>query len=103
MDALKRIKGLIVRRRYRFSEKAADELAADGLEEADILESIVNADRIKKTMRSSVRPGEKLYVIESPDYHGTLIYSKGKITREAGEEIYYVLISSKRSIRGNES
>jgi len=63
------------------------------------LESILNADCIKKTMRSRERPGEKLYVIESLDYHGTLVYSKGKITREAGEEIYYVLISSKRSSR----
>ena len=99
MDMLKRIKGLIVRRQYRFSDKAADELAADGLEEADILESILNADRIKKTMRSFVQPGEKLYVFEGPNYHGTLIYSKGKITREAGEEIFYVLISSKRSRR----
>ena len=99
MDVLTRIKGLILRRRYRFSRKARDELVADGLEETDTLESIMNADRIKKTIRSSERPGEKLYVIESPDFHGTLIYTKGKITREADEEIYYFLISSKKSRR----
>jgi hypothetical protein len=102
MDVLKRIKGLILRRRYRFSYKARDELVADGLEETDILEAIMNADRIKKTIRSSARPGEKLYVIESPDFHGTLIYTKGKFAQEAGKEIFYFLISSKRSKRGND-
>lgn len=101
MDVLTRIKGLILRRSYRFSYKARDELVADGLEETDILESIMNADRIKKTIRSSARPGDKLYVIESPDYHGTLIYTKGKFAQEGGEEIFYFLISSKRSTRGD--
>lgn len=94
-----RIKQLVVRRQYEFGDKAADELAADGLEEADVLESILKAERIKKTLRSFVQPEEKLYVIESRNYHGTLIYSKGKITKETGEETYYVLISSKRSRR----
>ncbi|HKQ49054.1 MAG TPA: hypothetical protein VJZ71_13370 [Phycisphaerae bacterium] len=102
MDVLTRIKGLILRQRYRFSEKAADELDADGLQEADVLESIMNADHIKKTIRSSAHTGEKLYVIESPDYHGTLIYTKGKFTKLEDEEIFYFLISSKRSRRGNE-
>lgn len=101
MDVLTRIKGLILRRRYRFSEKALDELAADGLEEADILESIMNADRIKKTIRSSVRPRDKRYVIEAHDYQGTLIYTKGKFAQQAGEEIFYFLISSKRSRRSD--
>ena len=99
MDILSRIKQLIVRKKYRFSRKATDELALDGLEEGDVLESIVNADRISKTMRSSVAPGEKLYVIQSRSYEGTLIYSKGKFAQEGDEEIFYFLISSKRSRR----
>jgi len=99
MDILTRIKQLIVREQYRFTSKAKNELLADGLDEADVLESILNADRITKTMRSSVQSGEKLYVIESRDYHGTLIYSKGKISPETDQEIYYILISSKRSSR----
>jgi len=57
--------------------------------------------RIKKTLRSRVNPEERIYVIEGQNYRGTLIYSKGKITKEAGEETYYVLISSKRSRRGD--
>lgn len=99
MDILTQIKRLIVRKQYRFSEKAADELAMDGLDEADILESILGADRIRKVIKSTVRPGEKLYVIESSNYSGTLIYSKGKIAHEDGAEFYYFLISTKRSRR----
>ncbi|MBI5765391.1 MAG: hypothetical protein HZA51_17925 [Planctomycetes bacterium] len=99
MDILTQIKRLIVRRQYRFSEKATDELALDGLDEADILESILMADRIRKTIISTIRSGEKLYVIESANYSGTLIYSKGKIAHEGGTEFYYFLISSKRSRR----
>ena len=101
MDVLQRIKRLIVRRRYRFTYKALRELHADALDPEDALESILNAQAIKKTIRSrsAARAGsrEKLYVIESFSYRGTLIYTKGKFAREAGEEIYYLLISSKRS------
>ena len=101
MDVLQRIKHLIVRGRYRFTYKALIELHADGLEPEDALESILNAQAIKKTIRSRrpdrVESREKLYVIENFTYRGTLIYTKGKIAREAGEEIYYLLISSKRS------
>lgn len=101
MDVLTRIKRLIVRRRYRFTAKAEIELEADGLAEADLLESILSARRIKMAIVSrnpeAIDQREMLYVIESPNYQGTLVYSKGKIAREAGEDIYYVFISSKRS------
>lgn len=97
MDVLSRIKSLIVHRRFRFTVKAADELEIDELEKEDVFESILNAKRIKKVLRSSRGRGEKLYVIESKNYKGTLIYSKGTIRREAGEEIYYIFISAKRS------
>lgn len=101
MDILHRIKHLIVRGRYRFTYKAARELHADNLEPEDALESILNATTIKKSIRSrSIRRGESremFYVIENFSYRGTLIYTKGKISREAAEEVYYLLISSKRS------
>jgi hypothetical protein len=97
MDVLRRIKSLIVRRRYRFTVKAADELEVDNLEEEDVFESILNATRISKTLRSTSRSGERLYVIESANYKGTLIYSKGAIRQDAGEEVYYIFISAKRS------
>ncbi len=61
------------------------ELDEDGLEPEDALEAVLNAQGIKKTMRSqSRRRGrvvEKLYVIESFTYRGTLLYTKGKIAR----------------------
>jgi hypothetical protein len=77
-------------------------LAADRLTEFDVAESILNAVAIDKTLRSlspyRARSTEYLYVIESPNLDGLVIYSKGKLVSEAGVEIYYVLISSKRAI-----
>jgi len=101
MDVLARIKRLIVRRRYRFAVKAFVELDEDRLEPEDALEAVLNAQAIKKTLRSQSprrgRVAEKLYVIESFNYRGTLLYTKGKIAREAGEEVYYFFISAKAS------
>ena len=101
MDVLLRIKSLIVRRQFRFTVKAADEMELDDLEEEDVLESILGAARINKTLRSTARPGEKLYVIQNASYTGKLIYSKGAIRREAGEETYYIFVSAKRSRFGD--
>ena len=105
MDVLQRIKHLIVRGRYRFTYNALRELHTDALDPEDVLESILKAQAIKKTVRSRglAKRGsrEKLYVIESFNYRGTLIYTKGKFAREAGEEIYYLLISSKHSTFGD--
>lgn len=101
MDLLSRIKRLVAAGRYRLTLKAQDELAADGLRPADAVESILNAQSIRKTLRSrSPRrgfAGEKLYVIESFNYSGALIYTKGTIKGEEGRQIFYLLISSKRS------
>ncbi len=69
MEVLARIKRLIVRRRYRFAVKALMELDQDGLEPEDALEAVLNAQGIKKTLRSQNprrgRVAEKLYVIET--------------------------------------
>jgi len=74
---------------------------ADGLTETDVLESILNANGIKKTLRTKnprTRKQEKLYIIESFTYDGLLIYTRGKIqTSKEGIEVLYLLISSKRS------
>jgi len=43
------------------------------------------------------RVSEKLYVIESFNYRGALLYTKRKIAREAGEEVYYFFILAKAS------
>ncbi len=44
--------------------------------------------------------GERLYVIHGFTYDGILVYTKGKLHRESGQEVYYVLISSKRAVEG---
>lgn len=101
MDVLVHIKRLIIGRHFQFSLKALDELDADGLEPQDALEAVLNARSIKKVLRSP-RPGhpgkaERLYVIEGIDYSGRTLYTKGKIVRRAGEEVFYFYISAKVS------
>jgi hypothetical protein len=99
MDVLVRIKRLVFQGRVRYTDKAIDEMAADGLEPSDVEESILNAQMIEKTLRSRSRlrwrSAERLYVIKSFSYTGTLIYTKGKIDRRESEEFFYVFVSAK--------
>jgi len=101
-DILVRIKRAVLAGRYVFSEKARLEMEADGLEEMDIAESILNAVAIYKKIRSTRssrnKAKEYLYIIQSPNLDGVAIYTKGKLVREAGEETYYFLVSSKRAL-----
>lgn len=102
MDVLVRIKRLVVARRVRFTTKATEERERDGLTVEDVLESILNANAIKKVLRSRSprrrRSAEHLYVIESPTFTGTWVYSKGTIRQQRGEEVFYVFVSAKLSI-----
>lgn len=99
MDVLTRIKKLAGR--VEFTLKAEEERLLDGLRVEDVLESILNATTIRKTLRSSsahrTSAREKLFIVESPSSDGVWIYTKGTIRRKAGSEIFYVLISSKIS------
>ena len=99
MDVLLRIKRLVLSGQVRFTSKAKEEMRADGIDAVDVYESIVSAQAISKTLRSRSpyrrHATEKLYVIKNYSYQGTPIYTKGKIEREAGHEVFYVLISSK--------
>ena len=78
------------------------ELEADGLTELDIVESIVNAVAIYKTIRSTClyrrQIREYLHIIQSTNLEGLMIYTKGKLVRESGVETYYFLISSKKAL-----
>jgi len=59
-----------------------------------------NAPAIFKVLRSrNPKTGktEKLYVIKGLTFDGFDIYTKGKILKKEGVDIFYVLISSKRS------
>ena len=101
-ETLVRIKRAILSGHYAFSEKASMELEADGLTELDIVESIVNAVAIYKTLRSTspyrLHAREYLHIIQSTNLEGLMIYTKGKLVQESGVETYYFLISSKRAL-----
>jgi hypothetical protein len=65
-----------------------------------VYESILNAPAIFKALRSrnpQTKAVEKLYVIKGLTFDGLDIYTKGKILRKLGVDIFYVLISSKRN------
>jgi len=104
MDVLLRIKRLVLRGWVQFTEKARQEMSADGLSAGDVVESIANAQTIAKTLRSRSRAkryaGEKLYVIKSFSYDGTLIYTKGAIVRQAEQEVFYIFVSAKIATLG---
>jgi hypothetical protein len=98
MDVLLRIKQRVLRNAFRFTEKALDEMASDGLDRQDVAEAILSAPRIDKMLRSRSpwrSVGEKLYVIKGFNAEGTFIYTKGRIEKESGGENVYVLISAK--------
>ena len=100
MDPLVRIKRLVLAQRVIFTAKAEGEMFADGLTHDLVFEAIMNAPAITKTLRSrNPRSGRRdiLYVIKGITYDGMGIYTKGKIATFEGREVFYVLISSKRS------
>ena len=102
MDLLIRIKRAVLAGRYAFSEKARIEMESDGITELDVAESILNAVAIYKTIRSQnpfPKEGkEYLHIIQSTNLDGLPIYSKGKLIKEAGEDTYYFLVSSKKAL-----
>ena len=102
MEVLVRIKRAVLAGRYAFSEKARIEMESDGITELDVAESILNAVAIYKTIRSQnpFRKEEKeyLHIIQSTNLDGLPIYSKGKLVKEAGEDTYYFLVSSKKAL-----
>ena len=100
MDILVRIKRLVIARHVLFTQKAENEMASDALTPEMVYESILNAPTIFKALRSRTprsRKTERLYVIKGLTFDGMDIYTKGKILTKKGVDVFYVLISSKRS------
>jgi hypothetical protein len=100
MEALIRIKRLVIAGQVIFTEKAEDEMNADALTPELIYEAILNAPAITKVLRSRNRISgqrEVLYVIKGLTFDSLAIYTKGKILKYDQQEVFYVLISSKRS------
>ena len=66
------------------------------------MEAILSAQAVTKTLRlrSPLRraPGERLYVIVGISFAGVPIYTKGAIRREGGRDVFYILVSLKRSL-----
>ena len=77
-------------------------METDGLTEIDVAESILNAVAIYKRLRSRSpqrsKSVEYLYVIQSTNLEGVMVYSKGKLIREHSEDHYYFLISAKQAL-----
>lgn len=100
-DVLLRIKRAILAGDYRFTAKAVVELDADHIDRSDVVESILEANDIYKTVRSRsihrLSRSEKLYVIRSMNWEGVPIYTKGKLFKDDDGRSVYLLISSKRS------
>ena len=100
MDVFVRIKRLVIARNVLFTQKAESEMAADALTPELVYESILNAPTIFKTLRSRnphTGKTERLYVIKGLTFDGLDIYTKGKILTKEATEVFYVLLSSKRS------
>ena len=99
MDVLHRIKQLVRRGDYRFTDKALDEMQQDGLRESDVIESILDADHIDKILKAQgIRREPKkelLYVIKNRSLDGTPIYTKGVIRKQRDFQVFYILVSSK--------
>lgn len=100
-DILTRIKRAVIAGNVIFTEKATTERERDGLSEGDVIESIVTAVAIYKTMKSVARMSrrrEYLHVIQGVNLDGCVVYSKGKLLAQRNVETYYVLISAKRAL-----
>lgn len=99
-NALFKIKRLILKGNYKFTDKAESEMYITGISKDDVLESIINAKGIDKVMKSTspgkTHSGEKVYVIRGLTYDNVPIYTKGTIKQFEGKDILYVLISAKK-------
>lgn len=75
-------------------------MAADSLTPEMVYEAILNAPALSKVVRSrnpKTGRAERLYIIKGMTFDGLEIYTKGKIMKEEGIDVFYVLISSKKS------
>ena len=103
MDArLIKIKRLVAAGHYEFTLKADLETVADGLLREDVIESILSAQFLRvKNSTSRWRKGrrEQIYIIDSFNFEGVPIYSKGVIRKVSEHDSeFYIIISGKRSV-----
>ncbi len=104
MSILLQIKALVDAEKIIYTLKADLEIARDGISRSIVRQAILNAPAIVKTIRSTssvTGKREMLYVLVGITYTGLVIYTKGKILRKGGEEVFYVIISSKWDIQND--
>jgi hypothetical protein len=101
MDLLRRIKSLIVHRHYRYTVKAADKLETDDLEEEDVFESIRQRRADQQNPAIDKTTGRKALCHRKHQLQRDAHLQQGAIRREAGEEVYYIFVSAKRSKFGD--
>jgi hypothetical protein len=100
-DTLTRIKRAVLTGNVIFTDKATTDRELDGLTEEDVIESIVTAVAIYKTIKSTRTSGKRreyLHIIQSTNLEGIPVYSKGKLVVRGGVDTYYILKSAKRAI-----
>src|SRR4051794_4960677 len=87
-DILIRIKRAVLAGNVVFTDKASIERELDGLTKEDVLESIITAVAIYKTVNSTSRyrgrRREYLHIIQSTNFEGAPVYSKGKLLVQGG-------------------
>ena len=75
-------------------------MVRDALTPELVYEAILNAPAIFKVLRSrnaKAKKNERLYVIKGLTFDGVDVYTKGKMLKRGRVEVFYVLISSKKS------
>ncbi len=72
----------------------------DDLDWYMVSEAIVNCPGITKRLRSRnpiTGLKEYLYVLVGVTFDGVPVYTKGKLLKKEGKELFYVFVSSKKS------
>ena len=90
---LGRIKQLVARGRYRYSQKVRDFIAEGFFDEEDLVHCILSATGIHKSERDELGQavhGMK-FVILGRDTHGRPFYTVGKVIRGAGGQFYFYI------------
>jgi len=101
MSIILKIKRLLISGNVEFTEKAFIEIERDHLTPELVVEAILNAPAIRKTIVSHnpyTGQRENLYIITGQTYSGLFIYTKGKIRKLTARQDFYILISSKRDV-----
>ena len=95
-----KIKQLLLRGHYSFTDKAHSEIALSGITKMDVLEAITSSRKIDKVMKTTsygrTHKGEMVYVIRGFTHDNIFIYTKGTIKMAEGKAVTYRLISAKK-------